>query len=112
LNHCPDGVSSYFRLALCSNNDSVLATVFDNHLTLPPITPGSGTYCGIPAASFPILFPIASNGHTAADTALLTFFAAIKATHMNTSAIRLMIIVPNIPPTESRVHWVVLIAFF
>lgn len=50
-------------------------------------------------AIFPTVFHISSNGCTAALTALLTFLAAINATHINTRAMMSTIKVANIHPT-------------
>lgn len=70
---------------------------------------GNGAYFGSEAPSDHIFFPICSNGSTAAFVALLTFFAAMNATHMNTRAIISIIIVPKIPHAEERTPFELLI---
>lgn len=75
--------------------------------TLPPGI-GRGAYFGSDAASPPTLFPISSNGFTAASTALLTHFAAMNAIQMNMRAMMSMIIVPNIPPAVLNAPLIVL----
>lgn len=67
---------------------------------LPPGS-GSGAYFGRSFAMPPILFPISSNGFTAASTALLTHFAAINDAQTNTSAIMSIIITPREFPALS-----------
>jgi hypothetical protein len=73
-------------------------------LFIPAILPpgnGSGVYFGRSFARPPSLFPISSNGLTAASTALLTHFAAINAAQIKTRAIISIIIVHREFPAAS-----------
>jgi hypothetical protein len=74
---------------------------------LPPGR-GRGIYCGNFVAIPPILFPISSNGLTAASTALLTHFAAMNDIQMNIRAMISIIIVPKIPPAVLNAPLIVL----
>jgi hypothetical protein len=71
------------------------------HFVAPAILPpgiGSGIYFGADAAMPHTFFPRSSNGAAAADTTLLTVFAAMNAIQIKRSAMISTIIVPNIPP--------------
>ena len=93
---CPNLSSDALFLASIYAAD-VISTPFSSHFIESP-RPGIGVYFGRLAPSSPIFFPIASNGSTAFQTALLTFFAAINATQMNIRAMISIIIVPSRPP--------------
>ena len=65
---------------------------------IPPVN-GIGAYLILPA----ICFPIFSKGAKAVAATLVTFFAAMKASHMKTSAMISMMMVPNIPQAVERI---------
>jgi hypothetical protein len=94
----PNGDSAARVIAAFSMLVCIFQVALMSHSVFIQPRPGIGIYFGADAASPHTLFPRSSNGFAAADTTLLTPFAAMNAIQIKRSAIISTIIVPKIPP--------------
>ena len=93
-------VESFVLLsAAIAGISAILSLIFHILLALMPPVKGIGAYFIVPA----ICLPSFSKGAKAVAATLVTFFAAMKASHMKARAMISMMMVPNIPQAVERI---------